>query len=224
MRAVNLLPRDAQSGGKSIRNEDPAVVVGSVLGVVVIIVMSVGFLVAHSKVSAEQKKLSAAQVQLGALSLHKRPTVKVKTPKPTKPIIPVPAVTSEEQPLLDRDLRRDVDPDRLGPHPARVLARPAGRRHDLFADDDRADACDADAGPDHRGARVLARQRCATALAADADSRPERRDPRKQHRVGGHPGVQFNINATVKGAPAPAPTATAPTTPTDTTATTGASS
>src|ERR1017187_2984967 len=100
MRAVNLLPRDAQSGGKSIRNEDPAVVVGSVLGVVVIIVMSVGFLVAHSKVSAEQKKLSAAQIQLGALSLHKQQPAKTKTSKPTRPIIPVPAVTGEEQPLL----------------------------------------------------------------------------------------------------------------------------
>jgi len=41
MRAVNLLPRDSQPGGKNIRNEDPAVVVGSVLGPIVVIVLVV---------------------------------------------------------------------------------------------------------------------------------------------------------------------------------------
>lgn len=99
MRAVNLLPRDAQPGGKSIRNEDPAVVIGSVLGLVVVIALAGGFLAAHSKAAVEQKKLSAAQIQLGKLSLHKQ-SLKVKTPVQTTPIIPVPAVTSEEQPRL----------------------------------------------------------------------------------------------------------------------------
>ena len=39
MRAVNLLPIDQRAGGKSIRQEDPAVVVGSALGVVVMIAL-----------------------------------------------------------------------------------------------------------------------------------------------------------------------------------------
>jgi Tfp pilus assembly protein PilN len=100
MRAVNLLPRDAAQA-KSIRNEDPAVVVGSVLGLIVVIVLAAGFLTAHTSASAEQKKLTAAQLELGKLSLHKRSTAPVKTPAQTRPIIPIPAVTSEEQPRLD---------------------------------------------------------------------------------------------------------------------------
>ena len=41
MRAVNLLPKDLQNA-KSIRNEDPAVVVGSALGVIVMISLASG--------------------------------------------------------------------------------------------------------------------------------------------------------------------------------------
>jgi Tfp pilus assembly protein PilN len=224
MRAVNLLPRDAQSGGKSIRNEDPAVVVGSVLGVVVIIVMSAGFLVAHSKVNAEQKKLSAAQIQLGALSLHKRAPVKVKTAKPTKPIIPVPAVTSEEQPLLaeisdamstriawDRILREFslVMPDDVTISSLTMTAPTASASTQGLTIAGLAYSHDS-------VARLLSRLMLI----------PDLSDVTLTNSAGSaSAGVQFSINATVKGAPAPAPTATVPTTPTDTTdTTTGASS
>jgi Tfp pilus assembly protein PilN len=221
MRAVNLLPRDAQSGGKSIRNEDPAVVVGSVLGVVVIIVMSVGFLVAHSKVSAEQKKLSAAQIQLGALSLHKQQPAKTKTSKPTRPIIPVPAVTSEEQPLLTQI--SDAMSTRIAWD--RVL-----REFSLVLPDDVTISSLTMTAPTPttptQGLTIAG-----LAFSQDGVARllsrlmliPDLSDVTLANSTGSATtGVQFNINATVKGAPAPAPTPAAPTTPTDTT--TGASS
>ena len=100
MRAVNLLPRGAYQG-RSIREEDPAVVVGSALGVIVLIALAAGFLTTHSRVVSEEKQLSAAQIELGKLSLKRRAVVPTPKPsKPTKPIIPVPAVTAEEQPRL----------------------------------------------------------------------------------------------------------------------------
>jgi hypothetical protein len=96
VRAVNLLPRE--SDARSVRNEDPAVVIGSVVGVIVIIALLAGFVTVHSKASADQKKLSAARIELGKLSLHKLPTL--KKPVQTRPIIPVPVVTTEAAPLL----------------------------------------------------------------------------------------------------------------------------
>ena len=57
MRAVNLLPADA-SQRKSLRKEDPAVVVGSALGAVVLVALIAGFLNVHSKVNADQKQLT----------------------------------------------------------------------------------------------------------------------------------------------------------------------
>jgi len=98
MRAVNLLPRE--SDAKSVRNEDPAVVIGSVFGVIVIIALSAGFLTAHSKAGAEQRKLSSAQLELGKLSLIKPPKTSTKKPVVPRPIIPIPVVTSQEAPLL----------------------------------------------------------------------------------------------------------------------------
>jgi hypothetical protein len=98
MRAVNLLPRDIAQAN-SIRNEDPAVVIGSVLGAVVMIVLAAAFMAAHSQAGADQKKLTAARLELGKLSQIKRPAS--KKPAFVRPIIPVPAViSSQEQPLL----------------------------------------------------------------------------------------------------------------------------
>ena len=51
MRAVNLLPRDLQNI-KSIRHEDPAVVVGSALGVIVMIVLGSTFVAAHGRANS----------------------------------------------------------------------------------------------------------------------------------------------------------------------------
>jgi Tfp pilus assembly protein PilN len=101
MRAVNLLPRETNQRGKSIRAEDPAVVVGSALGVVVLIALVAGFLNVHSKVNAQQQKLTAARIELGRLAAEKRVAPTPYKPVKQKPIVPVPAVTSEEQPRLD---------------------------------------------------------------------------------------------------------------------------
>jgi Tfp pilus assembly protein PilN len=98
MRAVNLLPAGSESR-KSFRKEDPAVVIGSALGLVVLIALALGFMNVHSKVNTEQAKLSSARIALAQLSLNKKPVV---PPKPVvqKPIVQPPAVTAEEQPLL----------------------------------------------------------------------------------------------------------------------------
>ena len=97
MRAVNLLPKDSGQA-KNIRNEDPAVVIGSAVGLVVLIALGLSFFVAHTNASAAQTKLNAARIELGKLSLVKRPVYKV--PKLTRPIIAIPAVTGEETALM----------------------------------------------------------------------------------------------------------------------------
>jgi Tfp pilus assembly protein PilN len=100
MRAVNLLPEDSGSR-KSFRKEDPAVVVGSALGAVVLMALLAGFMNVHAKVNAEQKKLTAARSELAQLSLIKRQHAAAIKPVEQKTIVPVPAVTAEEQPRLD---------------------------------------------------------------------------------------------------------------------------
>jgi Tfp pilus assembly protein PilN len=99
MRAVNLLPAGSESR-KSFRKEDPAVVVGSALGLIVIFALVAGFMNVHSKVNGEQNKLTAARIELAKLSLLKKPAVVTKKPVVTTPIIAPPAVTQEEQPRL----------------------------------------------------------------------------------------------------------------------------
>jgi Tfp pilus assembly protein PilN len=98
MRAVNLLPSGSESR-KSFRSGDPAVVIGSALGVIVLLALAGGFMNVHSKVNAEQRKLTAARTELARLSLTKKDPVIAK-PVVTKPIVPIPAVTSEEQPRM----------------------------------------------------------------------------------------------------------------------------
>ena len=65
MRAVNLLPRDAAQA-KSIRNEEPAVVVGSVLGLVVVIALSAGFLISYSIVSRSNRPMRSLRASVNA--------------------------------------------------------------------------------------------------------------------------------------------------------------
>jgi Tfp pilus assembly protein PilN len=226
MRAVNLLPRDAQPGGKSIRNEDPAVVVGSVLGLVVVIALAGGFLTAHSKANVEQKKLSAAQIQLGKLSLHKQSTVKVKTPVQTTPIIPVPAVTSEEQPRLaaitdamstriawDRILREFslVVPDDVTIS-ALTMTAPADATADATTASQGGLSLTGLAYSHDSVARLLSRLMLIPDLSNVTLSS-------STATTTGASGVSFSINANVKGAVVPvAPAVT--TAPTDTSSTT----
>jgi type IV pilus assembly PilN-like protein len=96
MRAVNLLPRELRQR-KSFREEDPAVVVGSALGVIVMIALGSAFLVAHGKAGSQQARLTRAQLELAALSGQKHQTPKpVKPSAPITPIVPPPAVTGQE--------------------------------------------------------------------------------------------------------------------------------
>jgi len=99
MRAVNLLPKDAGRNSKGLTREDPAVVVGSALGAVVLIALLGGFLNVHSKVNKAQHELDAARGEYAQLSLEKVARQPVK-PVKTTPIVPVPAITADEQPRL----------------------------------------------------------------------------------------------------------------------------
>src|SRR4051812_31849410 len=100
MRAVNLLPIDQRAGGKSIRHEDPAVVVGSALGVVVMIALIASFLTAHGKANAQEAKLTAARLELAQLSEKRKAELAklkpVKQTAPVTPIVPPPSVTGQE--------------------------------------------------------------------------------------------------------------------------------
>jgi hypothetical protein len=96
MRAVNLLPREYQNA-KSIRHEDPAVVIGSALGVIVMIALCAAFFVAHGKANVEEARLSKARLELAQLAVHKHVTPKPQAPSaPITPIVPPPAVTGQE--------------------------------------------------------------------------------------------------------------------------------
>jgi Tfp pilus assembly protein PilN len=237
MRAVNLLPGDS-AARKSFRKEDPAVVVGSALGVIVLMALLAGFMNVHSKVNADQKNLTAVRAELAQLSLVKHKPI-VAPPKPVnaRPIIPIPAVTSEEQPRLaaistamssriawDRILREfslvlpsDVTltsltlaaPTAVATTPG---AAPAGGGQGLNI---------AGTAFSHDGvARLLSRLMLIPDLANVTLASSQASNSTT-------PGVQFTISADVKGAPAPpaAPAATAPVAPsTDTTTTTGATS
>jgi len=232
MRAVNLLPSGSESR-KSFRREDPAVVIGSALGVIVLLALGAGFMNVHAKVNAEQQKLTVARTELAKLSLTKKEPVVVK-PVVTKPIVPIPAVTSEEQPRLtaltsamstriawDRILREFslVLPSDVTVTALTLTAPPAPVA---------AVAGTAPAPAASQGLTVTG-----TAFSHDGVARllsrlmliPDLTNVTLANSTAttGSAGVQFSISAAVKGAPAlpPLPAPVAPAT-TDTTA--GASS
>jgi len=241
MRAVNLLPVDLQQR-KSIRQEDPAVVVGSALGVVVMIALGAAFMMAHTKAGSEQARLTKARLELAELSVHRR-----ETPKPTKPsapitpIVPPPAITGQEATWLsavsstlsqriawDRVLREVslVIPDdvtltsmTMTAPVAAVAAVPGAVTASAPA---QGFVIAGSAFSYDSVARLLSRLSLvpdlsdvtltSTGSAGAAGTTTSSSSPAAG-------GVTFNLSAAVKGAPAPAP---APTTsvPTDTTATT----
>lgn len=229
MRAVNLLPKEFQAH-KSLREEDPAVVVGSALAVVVIIALSSSFLVAHGKAGAQQKRLTAAQLELAQLSQRKQPAIHIKKPAvPITPIVPPPTIVGQEASWLstvsstlsqriawDRVLREVslVMPDDVtltsltmtAPTPASAIpgAAPASAPAQGFVI-----AGSAFSYPSV--ARLLSRLGLVPDLADVTLTSTS---------SGAKSGVEFSITAAVKGAPAPV--APVPTTPaaTDTTATT----
>ena len=100
MRAVNLLPLEFRTR-KSIREEDPAVVVGSALGLIVMIALGSAFMMAHGKANGQLQRLKAAQLELAALSQRPHAPVKPAHPlTPITPIVPPPSITGEEQAWL----------------------------------------------------------------------------------------------------------------------------
>lgn len=117
MRAVNLLPKELQTR-KSIREEDPAVVVGSALSVVVMIALGLAFYVAHSAAGKEQARLNTARLELAQLSVkqhHEKPKPK-KPSQPITPIVPPPSITGQEASWLaavETDLSQRIAWDRV---------------------------------------------------------------------------------------------------------------
>jgi Tfp pilus assembly protein PilN len=228
MRAVNLLPSDA-SARKSFRKEDPAVVVGSALGVIVLLALVAGFMNVHAKVNSDQQKLTAVRAELAQLSLKKRQTPVAAVPKPaqTKPIIPIPAVTSEEAPRLaaiSTAMSTRIAWDRILREFSLVL--PSDITLTLLT-------LAAPVAPAAPGAAAVAPSTtqglsiAGTAFSHDGVARllsrlmliPDLTNVTlagSQESTGDTPGVLFTIGADVKGAPAP-PAAATPATPTPST-------
>ena len=230
MRAVNLLPKDAQAGGKSIRQEDPAVVVGSALGVVVMIALVASFLTAHGKANAQQQELDKARIELATLSeKRKAEQAKIKPVKPTAPVTPIvppPAITGQEAAWLssvtqtlgqriawDRVLREvslvmPTDVTLTGmtmTAPATVAGAAATQGFTITGSAYSYDSV----------ARLLSR----LALVPDLSDVTLANTTSGEATPGGTStsAVQFNINASIKGAPVPAAAAPViPTTPTTT--------
>jgi hypothetical protein len=233
MRAVNLLPKDLQQR-KSIRQEDPAVVVGSALGVVVMIALGVAFMTAHGKATKEMKRLSEARLQLAELSQKKRPPTAEKKPsQPITPIVPPPAITGQEATWLsavsttlsqrvawDRVLREVslVMPDDVTLSSLTMTAPVAGTAGAGSAPA-QGFVIAGSAYSYDSVARLLSR----LALVPDLSNVTLTSTTAGTSSGSASPSgaVQFNVSAAVKGA-ATAPAATAPATPaaTDTTATT----
>jgi Tfp pilus assembly protein PilN len=237
MRAVNLLPKDLQQR-KSFREEDPAVVVGSALGVIVMIALGAAFFVAHGKANSQQARLTKAQLELAALSEKKREPVKTKPSAPITPIVPPPAITGQEATWLsavstnlsqriafDRVLR-DVSlviPDDITLSSMTMSAPlssvavpgvppPAASQGFVIA---------GTAFSYDSVARLLSR----LALVPDLSTvtlTSTGSDAAAGTTGGGSGGVTFNIGAAIKGAPAPPAPAVIPVPPADTT--TGSSS
>jgi type IV pilus assembly PilN-like protein len=236
MRAVNLLPREYQNA-KSIRHEDPAVVVGSALGVIVMIALGGAFMAAHGQANAQQARLSKARLELAQLAVHQKPIPKPAKPSaPLTPIVPPPAVTGQEATWLsavstslsqriawDRVLREvslvvpsDVTLLSLtmtAPSTSSTTAAPGGATAQGFVIQGTAFSYDS-------VARLLSRLALVPDLSNVTLTSTGSGGAPGSSGSSGAPasGVQFNITAAVKGAPvAPAPAPVAPAV-TDTTA------
>ena len=227
MRAVNLLPKEYVQ--KSLREEDPAVVVGSSLAVVVIIALGAMFLLAHSKAGTQQKRLTAARLELAQLSQRKTP-VRHVTKQVITPIVPPPAIVGQEATWLaavTTTLSQRIAWDRVLREVSLVMP-----------DDVTLTSLTMTAPPSASAIPGAAPAPAASGLVISGSSFSYPSVARLLSRLGlvpdlsnvlltstgssGKSGVEFSITAAVKGAPAPAP-APVPTTPavTDTT-TTGA--
>jgi hypothetical protein len=225
MRAVNLLPKEYVQ--KSLREEDPAVVVGSSLAVVVIIALATMFLLAHNKAGTQQKRLTAARLELAQLSQRKTPARHV-TKQVVTPIVPPPAIVGQEATWLaavTTTLSQRIAWDRVLREVSLVMP-----------DDVTLTSLTMTAPPSASAIPGVAPATSAASgfvISGSAFSYPS--VARLLSRLGlvpdlsdvlltstgssGKSGVEFSITAAVKGAPAPAPVPTTPAV-TDTTGTT----
>jgi hypothetical protein len=239
MRAVNLLPKELQTR-KSIREEDPAVVVGSALGVVVMIALGLAFYVEHSAAAKQQARLNTARLELAQLSIKQQH----KKPKPTKPAVPItpvvppPSITGQEATWLssvetnlsqriawDRVLREVslVMPDDVtltslsmsAPATPTVIPGVVATPPATGAAQDFSIA--GDAFSYDSVARLLSR----LSLVPDlSDVTLTNTSAGSTAAAGAASSVQFNISANVKGAPAPVAPAVTTTPPAATSGTT----
>lgn len=99
MRAVNLLPVEAQPA-RSFRGSGAAVVGAVAVLAVVVVGLGAAFLSAHSHAVSERQQLADAQLQLAQVNAQEQAAA-AKATKRAKPIVAVPAVTAEQQPRLD---------------------------------------------------------------------------------------------------------------------------
>lgn len=242
MRAVNLLPKELQTR-KSIREEDPAVVVGSALGVVVMIVLGLAFYVEHGAASKQQARLNTARLELAQLSIKQHH----EKPKPTKPAVPItpvvppPSVTGQAATWLssvetnlsqriawDRVLREvslvmpdDVTltslsmsaPTTAAIVPGVVATPPATGAAQGFS-------IAGDAFSYDSVARLLSRLQLVPDLVDVTLTNTSSGAAGAGASGAASSGVQFNISANVKGAPAPVVPAVTTTPPVDTSSTT----
>ncbi|HZS24432.1 MAG TPA: PilN domain-containing protein [Gaiellaceae bacterium] len=243
MRAVNLLPKDLQTR-KSLRQEDPAVVIGSALGVIVMIALGAAFMTAHSKASTEQARLTAARLQLAQLSLHRKPSPAVKKPTtPVTPVVPPPSITGQEAQWLsvvttnlsqriawDRILREVslVMPDDVtlsslsftAPATTPVIGVAPGTAQQGFTIAGSAFSYDSVARLLSRLQLVPDLSNVALGPVSTGASSTDSGSSGGSSTPSSAGGVTFSINASVAGPPVAAP-APVPTTPTDTTTTSG---
>jgi Tfp pilus assembly protein PilN len=233
MRAVNLLPRDLQQH-KSLREEDPAVVVGSALGVVVMLALGGAFISAHGKASAQERRLSEARLELAQLSQRKSATPpKLKPQQPITPIVPPPAVTGQEASWLSAvstALSQRIAFDRVLREVSLVVPEDVTLASMTMSAPTGAAAAVGGSAPAQgfvisgsaysydSVARLLSRLALVPSLSGVTLTGSSSGSGTGGAPTGG--SVQFNISATIKGAVAPA--AAAPTVPatTDTTTTT----
>jgi hypothetical protein len=244
MRAVNLLPRDLQNA-KSIRHEDPAVVVGSALGVIVLIALAAGFLSAHGQANAQQTKLTKARLELAQLSTKRNLIPKPAAPSvPITPIVPPPAVTGQEASWLtavSTDLAQRIAWDRVLREVSLVVPSDVTLTQlTMTAPTAASEAAAATPGATaaQQGfviqgtafsydsvARLLSRLALVpdlsdvTLSSTSSGSGPSSGGSASTAPTGG--GVQFNITAAVAGPP-PAPPAVVPVAPVQTDTTSGA--
>jgi Tfp pilus assembly protein PilN len=247
MRAVNLLPKDLQAR-KSIRQEDPAVVVGSALAVVVMIALGMAFYVAHGKEASAQKRLDADRVELAQLSLEQHPQPKPKKPaQPITPIVPPPSITGQEATWLSSvttNLEQRIAWDRLLREVSLVMPTDVTLTSMTMSAPTAASTVPGVATPAPTGAtqgftiagtafsydsvaRLLSRLALVpdlsdvTLTSTGSDAAAGGSSTASPASSASSSSVTFNISAAVKGAPAPPPTPTvAPVAPADTSSTT----